>query len=401
MPDPPAREPEAATAWARLSDAVAAAGGRLLADDAPGGEHVRAAALGYLSEFLSAGIGQCVTHADADNPSFVRMIAPDARWGLDNPDCLYLYAPVGPGRTYRIEGNRGSATAIELQVNTGHFAGGDPGEWRTISSITDDTLQCAPDGSLSVAVGPDVTGPNTLITDSPDLDPTFLLVRQYFGDWETEQPADLSISRVGAEFPTPLPDVATMTERVEQLTTWMSAGLGWWDDWMTELAKRPNDLSVFVTPGEDATAMHGLVYGVGAFACAPDEAVVLDVEVPPCRYWSVALMSPFNAALDYHGRQSHLNHTQARIDSDGVLRLVISHDDPGVWNWLDPCGFDTGGLFCRFLDPESDVPRPTFRTLARKNLDAELPADTPRVSPHERPEILERRHAAGLRRYRA
>lgn len=338
-----------------------------------------------------------MTHADPDDPSFVRMIAPDARWGLDNPDCLYHYAPVAPGRTYTVTGRRGTATAIELQVNTGHFASGDPGEWHALSSLSDDTLACDDEGSFTVTVGPGESGTNAL--DSTG-DASFLLVRQYFGDWESEVPAELTIERVGAEFPTPQPDPATMVARLDLLTTWMTAGLAFWDDWMQALAQRPNELTIFVEPDENATAMHGLVYGVGAFRCSPDEAVILDVAVPPCRYWSVALMSWFNAALEYHGRQSHLNHTQAHVDSDGVLRLVITHDDPGVANWLDPYGFEEGGLFCRFLDPESPVPEPTLHAVARSELDEALPADTARVTPEERSDILRRRRASGLRRYR-
>jgi hypothetical protein len=38
-------------------------------------------------------------------------------------------------------------------------------------------------------------------------------------------------------------------------------------------------------------------------------------------------------------RLSCLNDAQAQVDGDGVLRAVISKQDPGVHNWLDKADF--------------------------------------------------------------
>src|SRR5215470_1545940 len=66
----------------------------VLGDGVPATPRDRAEGFRYLLRFLAAGRGICVEHADPDYPTFVRMMDLDTPWGLDNPDCLYLWAPI-------------------------------------------------------------------------------------------------------------------------------------------------------------------------------------------------------------------------------------------------------------------------------------------------------------------
>ena len=52
-------------------------------------------------------------------------------------------------------------------------------------------------------------------------------------------------------------------------------------------------------------------------------------------------------SFDYANYQSSLNNVQAAIDSDGKVRYVIAHQDPGIQNWLDT-GHYTGMLSQRW-----------------------------------------------------
>ena len=58
--------------------------------------------------------------------------------------------------------------------------------------------------------------------------------------------------------------------------------------------------------------------------------------MPDSRYWSFQL---YNLAwfelVDPVDRQTSLSHEQVSIDGDGRVRVVVSHRDPGVANWLD------------------------------------------------------------------
>ena len=47
--------------------------------------------------------------ADEGRPRFVDIVGPYKKWGGDNADAFYQYAPIDPGRTYRVRGRRGDS----------------------------------------------------------------------------------------------------------------------------------------------------------------------------------------------------------------------------------------------------------------------------------------------------
>ncbi|MGE4649573.1 MAG: hypothetical protein AAEJ53_01685, partial [Myxococcota bacterium] len=104
------------TAWQDLCATLERSSRLVVGPDVPSTPRHRAEGFRYLSRFLAAGLVSCVSHNDADYPVFGRMIDYTMPWGLDNPDCLYLYAPLRGGAEYRVFGNRGSANHIDFQV---------------------------------------------------------------------------------------------------------------------------------------------------------------------------------------------------------------------------------------------------------------------------------------------
>ncbi len=387
-----------ASAWAELCTTLQQATRLVLAEDVPATPRSRAEGLRYLTRLLAAGTVVCIEHADPDFPEFGRMVDHRMKWGLDAPDCLYLYASVRGDAAYRIHGLRGTANHIDFQVNYGHFADGDIAKWGTIASLNGLELEVDRDGTFELMLGPDSTGPNTLrLAEGAE----FVLVRQYFADWERERPADLTIERVGALYPPPPLRTDAMAARLERLRQWLSSGGALWDQMSKSfLSMEPNTLAVHLTDLSDKRAgMRGQAYGIGNFACAPDEAVIVEFVPPPCRHWSVSLANRYWESLDFTTRQGSLNAHQAVLDSDGAFRAVISQGDPGVANWLDPDGHTQGSIVARFLLAER-APAPTMRRVAASALLAQLPDGTARVTPEERRSLLERRRQAVLRRYR-
>src|ERR1035441_10359427 len=47
--------------------------------------------------------------ADSARPRFVDIVGPYKKWGGDNADAFYCYAPVDPTRTYRVQVKPGDA----------------------------------------------------------------------------------------------------------------------------------------------------------------------------------------------------------------------------------------------------------------------------------------------------
>ncbi len=393
---------ESGEAWQRLCDQLQRCREIVLGEDVPDSPQMRAEGFRYLTRFLEAGIRSCVSHADPDQPVFCRMIEYGMSWGLDAPDCLYLYAPLRGDRHYRIEGHRGSANHIDVQVNAGHYALGNVGAIETIASVNGQALSIGSDGRFELVLG-------GAAEDHPDVgnwlplrdDAGFVLVRQYFDDWENEDPADLEIERIGAAYPAPPPTSAQVAEGLERLETWLARGGALWERMSRSfLGLDPNSLLVHLPEAAgEHSGLAGQAYGIGNFRCEPDQAVLLEFEPPPCHHWSVSLATWYWESVDYATRQSSLNRHQAEIDEDGTFRAVIAHRDPGVANWLDPGGHTLGSIAARFLLADH-APKPRMRVVPLAGVDAELPADTARVGPEERAERLARRRRAVIRRTR-
>ena len=101
--------------------------------------------------------------------------------------------------------------------------------------------------------------------------------------------------------------------------------------------------------------------------------------------------------LDWVHAQTSLNRNQAGVDDDGVLRVVVAGDDPGIRNWMDTTGYRTGVLQCRWIGSETP-PDVSLRAVPIASLPEHLPASTRRLTPEERDEALsERRTGAQLR----
>jgi len=136
----------------------------------------------------------------------------------------------------------------------------------------------------------------------------------------------------------------------------------------------------------------------GSWELREGQALVIEVTPPEALYWSVSLGNHWWETIDYAHRQSSLNGHQAVIDDDGVFRVVVSHTDPGVANWLDTAGHRQGPMIFRWLRAQ-DAPVPTTRVVAVDELVTTLPAGTARVNQAQRRAVIARRRAAVRRRF--
>jgi len=387
-------------AWRDVLAALARAEQRVLGPGAPATPRDRAEGFRHLLRFLVAGHLLCVEHADPDAPRFARMVDPAWQWGLDMPDCLYLFAALRGDAVYRVWGSRGTANHIDFQVNWGHFALGDVAAWGTVSSANDLELDFAADGTFELWLGGPAR-PGNWLPLAPNAE--FLLVRQYFADWEHERPGDFAIDRVAAAGAPPAPRGDQIAARLERLVSWIDRGGALWERMSRGLVEGMAPNSLLVTRPKDSdqrAGLRGQAYGMGNFHCASDEAVIVRFDPPRCRHWSVSLANWWWESLDFASHQTSLNARQARLDTDGAFRAVIAHVDPGVANWLDTTGHGRGTLAIRFLLAD-EAPKVELERVTLPELPAALPRSTPRVSPAERAAQLKQRQDAVRRRYRA
>ena len=194
-------------------------------------------------------------------------------------------------------------------------------------------------------------------------------------------------------------DPAFFARRLDAVATNVEASVELWLG--TVLALRERFLNAFPTDAFGGTAMGAMKHqaaGTCYYRVRPDEALLVEVPVPRAKYWSIDLCNFWLESLDFASHQSSLNGHQAAIDGDGVFRAVVTHDDPGVANWLDPVGHAEGSLIYRWNMAE-DTPIPTIRLLPRAQLAGALPPDTQRVTPAGRARTIEMRREGVRRRF--
>ena len=384
--------------WRELCATLEAASDLVLGEGVPARPLDRAEGFRYLLRFLAAGINLCVEHADPDHPEFTRMMDLRERWGLDNPDCLYLFASVSGAGTYRISGDSGSAAHLDLQVNAGHYALGAVEAVQTRASLGGSEIERAADGSLEIWLGGPPRERNWLPL-VPDVE--FVLFRQLFLDWRAERPASVVIERVDGPVTEPRVAPDALAARLERLQRWLRDGGRLWENLSrVMLSIPPNSMRVAAPDrSREHSGTADQAYGMGNFWCGAEDAVIVEFRPPACQYWGIHLATWWWEAIEFATRQSSLNAHQAQLDPDGVFRAVIAQRDPGVPNWLDPAGHERGTLIARFLLADS-APAPSFRKVALRDVRAELPADTPLVSPADREQSLRARREAAWLRYR-
>src|SRR3546814_14741009 len=92
-------------------------------------------------------------------------------------------------------------------------------------------------------------------------------------------------------------------------------------------------------------------------------------------FWMVTNSGVFFNSMDYRYRPVSYTPSRTRVDRDGKIRIILSHDDCGYHNWLDTQGFARGNLTYRaFLSSAAT----SFRTqlVKRDALAAALPSDS-------------------------
>jgi hypothetical protein len=104
-------------------------------------------------------------------------------------------------------------------------------------------------------------------------------------------------------------------------------------------------------------------YAAAPFVLKPDEALVIEGELPQCRFANIVLWNRYMQTFDSARRQVSLNRSQMTLGANGSYRLIVAHRDPGVPNWLDTEGRASGIMYWRFLLASSEVPAPRARVV--------------------------------------
>jgi Protein of unknown function (DUF1214) len=310
--------------------------------------------------------------------------------GLPGPDFVYATALLDGAQTYRMRGRLPQSKFFVIQ--TWNVMYGEPG-FKNNGNYDLGKMAIAPDGTFELLIGgAQPTSGNWIPLDaSSAFQP--LVVRKLMTNWANDV-GELSLERISAidddhydrdEF-----DPAAQAARIRRATDYIrflgdSYILGLYDITLSSCNNRKNVICLWTAEGKAKTGGSGLAnYIAGIFALADDEALLIEMPgQPDAAYWSFQIGDVWGRSLPFQDRRVGLNMKQASIDTDGVVRVVLSRRDPGVVNWLDTAGRQEGIVLYRNYLAGAPV-IPTARKVKFADLSSVLPKDSPRIDAAQR-----------------
>ncbi|SNS87749.1 hypothetical protein SAMN06295912_1218 [Sphingomonas laterariae] len=309
-------------------------------------------------------------------------------WMLPNPDFYYRYAFVDGSTEHRLTGLRGTSRFLEAQVIAGFF--GDPAI--KLLETHDLDRMITGDDQIEAVISPEApAGHVRWIRTEPGCMNT-IIIREAFCDWRTESGSHLLLS--GGNAATSVDhDIADRLDRARRFLDFAMTTFG--PQFCQSVVRQSgeNVLTLLNTGRDEDAANPNAAYIAGGFALAPDEALILEFDVPDALYWGIHLGDRWSRTLDYIAHQSSLNGAQVVTESGCRARIIVAHQDPGMPNWLDTGGLERGMILLRWYRAAA-TPVPEVR-LTRL---ADLVAGS--ISRDERSGVIEARKKAVLARYR-
>jgi hypothetical protein len=195
------------------------------------------------------------------------------------------------------------------------------GDDRCFATLTMNELAIAADGAFEILLAserpPGHRG--NWLPIHPDA--RYLQIREYFTDWErrarrrsrSSSSATRAIRRPRSH-PRAWPSCSTT------LGEWVETTARFWTQWVDRM-RADHDPAVLKPAARFVGGADDIYYGNDWFRLAPDEALVIETELPDARYWAFQLCDVWFRTMEYASRQSSLNHHQARIDADGRFPL--------------------------------------------------------------------------------
>lgn len=327
--------------WESFCEDLKRAGSQLIRADLPLGELDAAEGLRYLSRMLRTGLERHVEGADPAD-SFLYPLS-DERikgFGGDNPDTRYFGASLSSDCTYRLSGDFRSCAYVSLMTTGFDEQGG----YRITGSLDSDGMPESRKGPIEISISGrevdangEVDGAGTVNHTLPTTSDTrSLLVRCTFEDVAAKKGLTLSLKRTDAtESPVqcafePISKGLLETAKFVRTTVESCANQS------VGLRKSVNQL-----PLQDPERIRkaggdpNVFYYSAGWSVAEDEFLVIELStIPECTTWGLQINNLWTESLDYTQARIHLNKSNAQLNADGGVTIIVSERDPGHPNWL-------------------------------------------------------------------
>jgi hypothetical protein len=312
---------------------------------------------------------------------------PGSRYGLDNPDSVYRIIPIDGSERYRIHGR-----VAKRRLSENYFNLWDA-NMNTVAVFSGHDLEVGADGSFSIDVDSDPAGGRRNHIRSTAKAHEFY-IRDVILHWAEDRASELRVEKLGP----PKTPPRSEDEQAELAARFMRAYADNTVRWNDQALGKPANSFQFKIDRETDGALGNQIYILGHFRLRDGEALVLDVDLGGAAYFIAPITNLWGTTNEIAQRTGSLNKAQSVANPDGTLRYVVSVEDPGVHNWVDPCGMHEGILTLRWAEFPSGRPGPELGAKSRvvpvASLRGALPAGTRFVTPEERRRQQEERGRA-------
>jgi len=346
-----------ADSWAGFCDALSDAG-RLI-EERSGDDLERAEGYRFLARLARGGLYSSLEAGNARFPVVAGL--PDmVKIGSDNPDGLYQTAPIDGRLRYRVSGTRGTVHYLSFSAFAGNYGAGQD-RLGVMGFLDGGDLLVDEQGRIEIHIGPTPSGDNWLPTRG---EPGTLAVRQFFRDRSAEAPARLSIECLDHSDPPEPLTPQSVHKALERAAAFVAGCSTLFADWVDDLLSRTvNALTTAAGPAQGAWGDPNQIFRHGAYLLEDDEALVIEFTPPDCYYWNFQVDNRWMESLDYRFLPVTVNSHSAHFESDGSVRIVVAHRDPGVANWMTTDGHRRGAIGLRWNQATTDV-EPQVRVVA-------------------------------------
>jgi len=242
-----------------------------------------------------------------------------------------------------------------------------------------------------------------------------------FNDWEHEDAIHFEINQIGAQGRHREPYTpAVAAQEIRRFGKLVRNQIHFWNAFWTipmgTYGEREGSIPGVAFPrnafnkvnaaaGETGGGMSTNLYAGGVFELEPDEALTIEIRVSlKPQYMGFQVGNLWGESIEYANQIGSLNGHQMSADSDGIIRIVLAHRDPGVPNWVDTSGHREGFMTTRWAysetPAEQDWPSVSAKKVAFDEIRQHLPEGTVVVTPEERRTQIAIRQQHVQKRYR-
>jgi hypothetical protein len=410
--DEPLRE-----AWARFCDQLKSAGDLVFKAYNPPTALQRVDGFRYLTQNLGQAFELALETRDTKYPALHLFDGPYRKLGSQNADGIYQQAWIDGDSVYKISGKKGTARLWNVAVQGPRRADAygkaqsrpqhDPFGDTPEANLFGHELKTDWNGCFELIIGGERQGQNWLPTTKGSRK---LFVRQFFDSWD-EQPAEMSIERVGMNAPRPMTTPEQMIESIRWAGQFCHDVVEYWPDWAWDAGDGvdPHALNAFKArnllaahraggASDEVDARRGRFTTQMRWGFSNEEALIVEFDAYD-GFWSFTNEAIFGDSMDYLYRPVSYTTSRTLIDPDGRVRLVMSASDPGYSNWIDNQGYTAGALTFRNIMARS-APDLQTKLVRFADLANHMPSGACKTSPEQRVADMHARFDAVRRRFR-